>query len=85
MGGGSLYGTDYVTKMTLEPGIFVIPKVGAGSKDVSIAMVIGENNPSDPRLRGSIIFSETVNIEVSQNTTIELEAYNDSKGGFKLR
>jgi hypothetical protein len=85
MGGGSLYNADYVTKMTLEPGVFNIPQIETGTREIGIAMVIGDNNPSDSKLRGNIIYSRSVNIEASQNTMLDLEAYNDSKGGFKLR
>ncbi|MCP4231274.1 MAG: hypothetical protein GY771_14150 [bacterium] len=85
MGGGSLYNADYVTKMTLEPDSFSLGQAETGQREIEIAFVLDDENPSNSRLRSNIIYSTTVTIESSKNSTIELEAYNDSKGGFKLR
>jgi hypothetical protein len=83
--GGSSYGADYVTKMTLEPGAFTLDKLTTGSHEIEIAFVLDDDNPSNSRLRGNVIYSGTVTVENAKSSLIELEAYNDSGGGFKLR
>lgn len=84
-GGGNLYGTEYVTKMVLEPGYIRLTQIETGTREIDIAVVINNSNPGKSTISKSTIFSRSITVDENRDTVLDLEAYNDSNDAFKLK